>query len=140
MPFEPPVSAALGGVSQRHGLSWSDVDVASFGPMVYGLHAAYDQGLAFFEVLIRPTVPRRATILPSQDAPREEIDARTLEMTGNIGPFDVTGHPACSVPAGLAGGLPVGMMIVGKCSTMPSSCGWRTPSSRWPGASQYQTR
>ena len=35
-------------------------------------------------------------------------------MIGNTAPFDVTGHPACSVPAGLADGLPVGMMIVGR--------------------------
>jgi amidase len=26
----------------------------------------------------------------------------------------VTGHPACTVPAGLADGLPAGMMIVGR--------------------------
>jgi amidase len=39
---------------------------------------------------------------------------RALEMLANTAPFDVTGHPACSVPAGLADGLPVGMMIVGR--------------------------
>jgi amidase len=82
--------------------------------LVPRLRAAYDEALASFDVLVMPTVPMRATMLPSQDAPREEIIARALEMTGNTGPFDVTGHPACSVPAGLAGGLPVGMMIVGK--------------------------
>jgi amidase len=35
-------------------------------------------------------------------------------MIGNTAPFDVSGHPACSVPAGLSDGLPVGMMIIGK--------------------------
>jgi amidase len=35
-------------------------------------------------------------------------------MIGNTAPFDVTGHPACSVPAGLVNGLPAGLMIVGK--------------------------
>lgn len=29
-------------------------------------------------------------------------------------PFDVTGHPAVSVPAGMSQGLPVGMMLVGR--------------------------
>jgi amidase len=82
--------------------------------LVPRLRAAYDAALDTFDVLVMPTVPMRATMLPSQDAPREEIVARALEMTGNTGPFDVTGHPACSVPAGLAEGLPVGMMIVGK--------------------------
>jgi amidase len=35
-------------------------------------------------------------------------------MIVNTAPFDVTGHPATSVPAGLAGGLPAGLMIVGR--------------------------
>jgi amidase len=35
-------------------------------------------------------------------------------MIANTCVTDVTGHPACSVPAGLAGGLPTGMMIIGK--------------------------
>jgi len=33
-----------------------------------------------------------------------------------------------------------GMMTVESISTMPPSCGWRTPSSRQPGASRHQTR
>jgi amidase len=35
-------------------------------------------------------------------------------MLSNTAPFDVTGHPACSVPAGLLDGLPTGLMIVGR--------------------------
>ena len=35
-------------------------------------------------------------------------------MITNTCVTDVTGHPACSVPAGLAGGLPTGMMIIGR--------------------------
>ena len=40
--------------------------------------------------------------------------ARSLEMIANTCPFDVTGHPAMSVPCGLSNGLPVGMMLVGR--------------------------
>jgi amidase len=78
------------------------------------LRAAYDQALARYDVLIMPTLPVRATLLPGPDAAREEILVRGLEMIGNTAPFDVSGHPACSVPAGLSDGLPVGMMIIGK--------------------------
>ena len=35
-------------------------------------------------------------------------------MLGNTAPFDVSGHPAISVPCGMVDGLPVGLMIVGK--------------------------
>ena len=35
-------------------------------------------------------------------------------MTANTSPFDVSGHPALSINAGLSEGLPIGMMIVGK--------------------------
>jgi amidase len=78
------------------------------------LRAAYDDALSTYDVLVMPTLPMAATVIPGPDAPRDEILVRALEMLANTGPFDVSGHPACSVPAGLADGLPVGMMIVGK--------------------------
>ena len=39
---------------------------------------------------------------------------KSYESIPNTAPFDVTGHPALSINAGLSDGLPVGMMIVGK--------------------------
>lgn len=35
-------------------------------------------------------------------------------MQHNTCPFDVSGHPAFTVPCGLVNGLPVGMMLVGR--------------------------
>jgi amidase len=61
-----------------------------------------------------PTVPMRPTPIPAPDASREEYIARAFEMVGNTAPFDVTGHPAISVPCQPAGSLPIGMMIVGR--------------------------
>lgn len=78
------------------------------------LAAAYDSALERFDVLALPTLPIRASLLPGADAPVADVLARGLEMIANTCPFDVTGHPACTVPAGLAGGLPVGLMIVGR--------------------------
>jgi amidase len=78
------------------------------------LAAAYDAALADADVLVLPTLPVVASPLPAADAGREEKLARSLEMIANTAPFDVTGHPATSVPAGLSDGLPVGLMIVGR--------------------------
>jgi amidase len=35
-------------------------------------------------------------------------------MLGNTCPFDVTGHPAMSIPCGMGQGLPIGLMLIGK--------------------------
>lgn len=78
------------------------------------LGAAYDAVLADVDVLVMPTLPMRPTVRPALDARPPEVLARALEMLANTTPFDVTGHPAISVPAGLADGLPVGMMMVGR--------------------------
>ena len=78
------------------------------------LAAAYDAALADADVLVLPTLPVVASPLPAADASREEKLARSLEMIPNTAPFDVTGHPATTVPAGLSDGLPVGLMIVGR--------------------------
>src|SRR4029078_6571302 len=76
--------------------------------------AAYDQVLADRDLLVMPTLPMKATPIPSPDAPLEERVARWLEMIPNPAPFDVTGHPAMNVPCGMSGGLPIGMMLVGR--------------------------
>ena len=61
-----------------------------------------------------PTLPLKATKIPSPEASREEYVARALEMIPNTAPFDITGHPAMTVPCGMSEGLPVGMMLVGR--------------------------
>jgi amidase len=35
-------------------------------------------------------------------------------MLPNTAPFDITHHPAMSIPCGLGDGLPIGMMLIGK--------------------------
>jgi len=78
------------------------------------LKAAYDAALADFDLLLMPTLPLTATPIPKPGAPVEEVVGRAFEMLPNTCPFDVTGHPAMSVPCGKLDGLPVGMMLIGK--------------------------
>jgi amidase len=78
------------------------------------LKAAYDAALQDFDILAMPTIPFPATKIPAADAPREERMTLALNMQHNTCPFDVSGHPAFTVPCGLVDGLPVGMMLVGR--------------------------
>ena len=38
----------------------------------------------------------------------------SIEMSTNTTPFNITHHPAISVPCGTVGGLPVGIQLIGK--------------------------
>jgi amidase len=78
------------------------------------LTAAYDSALKEADLLVMPTTPMKATLLPAPGCRREEYIERATNMGANTGQFDVTGHPAMNVPCGISEGLPVGMMLVGR--------------------------
>lgn len=93
---------------------------------VFQLRAAYDMALAEFDVLITPTTQN---VAPAHPDMRKEADGGSGVMdkmrvavgsTNQTCPFNITGHPAMSVPCGWAksadgkGYLPVGMQIIGK--------------------------
>lgn len=82
--------------------------------LAYELRAAYDEALSRFDVLVMPTLPYTATEIPGPNISVAEYFGQALAMIGNTAPFDVTGHPACSVPAAPVAGLPTGLMIIGK--------------------------
>src|SRR6266851_2497748 len=69
------------------------------------LGAAYDTALAKYDLLLMPTLPLRATKLPDPAGPRMDIINRAFEMLPNTAPFDVTGHPAITLPCGMSEGL-----------------------------------
>lgn len=74
----------------------------------------YDDALERVDVLAMPTTPQTAHEV-DRSISRVEAIERALSMLPNTAPFDVTGHPAASVPAGTAApeDLPVGLMLVG---------------------------
>ena len=78
------------------------------------LTAAYDEVLGRYDALLMPTTPIKASKLPDANAPRAEYLQRGFEMIPNCAPFDVSGHPALSMPCGLSDGLPAGLMLVGR--------------------------
>jgi amidase len=78
------------------------------------LRAAYDDVLRRYDLLMMPTCVMKATPLPAADAGPEEITRRSWEPIRNTCPFNVTGHPAISIPCGIEDDRPIGLMLVGR--------------------------
>ncbi len=78
------------------------------------LREEYNKVLTSYDLLLMPTVPMTAPEIPPSNADLATWCARAFEMLPNTAPFDVTGHPAMSIPCGMENGLPVGMMLVGR--------------------------
>jgi hypothetical protein len=117
-----PTPDQLRTVADQCGLSLTAEDVASFRGLMQGSIEAYDAVDAMPDEVpvvkcprsLMPTTPMKATKLPELTASREDYVARALEMISNTSPFDITHHPAMSLPCGMVDGLPVGLMLVGK--------------------------
>jgi len=80
------------------------------------VRADVDAALAHRDVLLAPSTPMTAPALQERqvtlgDGP-SPVRPALIRFTQ---PFNLSGHPACSVPCGFtSGGLPVGMQIVGR--------------------------
>lgn len=95
---------------QRYGVYYS----TKAQNLIREVRAAYDAALNDYDILLMPTTVMKALEIPGPDPSDEEVMATALPMLGNTAPFDATGHPSMSVPAGMSEGLPVGMMLTGR--------------------------
>ncbi len=78
------------------------------------IRAAYDAAFQELDLLLLPTTPMKAPLLPGPGAGLQELLEASFVSGPNTQPFDHTHHPAMSIPCGLSEGLPVGMMLVGR--------------------------
>lgn len=77
------------------------------------LRASYDRALEEVDILAMPTTPMKAH-KHEKDLDTRGIIAHGWDMLDNTAPFNMTGHPAISIPCGKSNGLPVGLMLVGR--------------------------
>ncbi len=97
-------------ISERYGRRY----YAKAQNLARVLQSKYDEALAEVDVLIMPTTIYTAPEPLSPDAPMADRFVKMLNMLHNTCGFDVSGHPAMSVPCGVSNGLPVGLQLVGR--------------------------
>lgn len=98
------------------------------------LRAGYDRALEEADVLLMPTTPGLPHEVDADLAVHERV-LRGWALLGNTAPIDMSGHPAITIPAAEADGLPVGVMLITRhfddarlislAATCERAMGWR---------------
>jgi amidase len=84
------------------------------------LRDEYDRAFDDVDLLLMPTNPMKAPPLPGPEATRAESMYPGFDSVTNSAPFNITGHPAMSVPCAVRDGLPVGMQLVARWYDEPT--------------------
>jgi amidase len=88
-----------------------------------------------------PTTRMMASKIPPPDAPMEALMQHSWEQITNTCPFNITHHPAISLPCGFGeGDRPIGLMLVGKhwqestlyriADAFERACNWQTVGAK----------
>jgi amidase len=104
------------------------------------LRRDYSDSLTGLDCVVMPTTPG----LPHDTGAHLSLAERVLRgwaVLANTSATDMTGHPALSMPAGVAAGLPVGVMLVGQLGadarlvqiarTYEAAFGWARPGMQF---------
>jgi amidase len=87
----------------------SQTDVHAAESVRREFRAEVDAALSEVDALALPTLPDfPLTIADAADA------SAALHVTSCVRPFNLSGHPALSIPVAAAGGLPAGLQLVGR--------------------------
>ena len=114
---DAPINALLLWLLGRHTERYRGRYYARAKNLVRKLRASYDRPLRDYDLLLLPTTVTTAARNPGSQEHADDADimAAAFGNTLNTCQFNATGHPALSIPCGRVDGLPVGLMLVGRC-------------------------
>jgi amidase len=110
MPPAYRVSAALGELLRTRYFGTVYAQAQNAIPAV---RAAYDAALETVDAIIMPTTPTTA-MERTPEASMYDTQVHSFSMAVDTPVHNATGHPALSIPAAEAEGMPLGLMLVGR--------------------------
>ncbi|MGC9180086.1 MAG: amidase [Vulcanisaeta sp.] len=114
MADELPLNVKAGAVLGYYMITkYNNTYYAKARNLALDLRRAYDDALMKYDALLMPTTPQKPLRFVDNPTP-ELMLLMTAGMLYNTAPFDVTGHPALSIPCCKLDGLPIGMMLITK--------------------------